>query len=153
MLRLGEAWSSAQSSTAAELDYRGNFLVRFFGEGAGNGTRRIAAAASLVSRSSRSRAMFLRTSMACLPIFSIARAPSSAANRFRLARAMLSGDDSAGFLTLILTHFPTGKTRSILRSSGQHGRFSTSVKRHDETHASERLSALTLPRILSVLTS
>ncbi|MCP1750991.1 hypothetical protein ABIF29_006219 [Bradyrhizobium elkanii] len=61
MLRLGEAWSSTQSSTTAEVDYRGNFLVRFFGEGAGNGARRIAAAASLVSRSSRSRAMFLRT--------------------------------------------------------------------------------------------
>ncbi|MBP2431802.1 hypothetical protein ABIF38_002559 [Bradyrhizobium japonicum] len=47
--------------------------------------------------------MFLRTSMACLPTSTIARAPSSAANRFRLARAMLSGDNSAGFLTLMFT--------------------------------------------------
>ncbi|WP_172626610.1 hypothetical protein [Bradyrhizobium ivorense] len=57
--------------------------------------------------------MFLRISMACLAASAIARAPSSAANRLRLARARLSGDDSAGFLTLILTRFPTRKTRSI----------------------------------------
>jgi hypothetical protein len=28
--------SSANSSMAVEIDYRGNFLVRFFSEGAGN---------------------------------------------------------------------------------------------------------------------
>ena len=38
-------------------------------------------------------------------------------------------------------------------SSGQHGHFSTSVKRHGQDQASDRFSALDLPRILSALIS
>jgi len=84
-----------------EADYRANLLLRLFGEGAGDDARRVASAASLASRSSRSRAMFFRMSMACLSTSTNARAPSSAANRRRLTRAMLSGDGSADFLALI----------------------------------------------------
>ena len=45
-------------------DYRAGFLERFLGVGAGNAIRSASSAASLASRASRSRAMFLRTSMA-----------------------------------------------------------------------------------------
>ena len=80
----------------------------------------------------------------------------------RLLRRPNADDWTARFLRVTvlpvswrssLTRSAIGKTRSIRRSSGHHSRFSTSVKRHYETQASERFSALTLPRILSVLAS
>lgn len=91
---------NASISMVGAIDCRNNLLLRFFGDGAGSDARRVASAVSLVSRSSRSRAMFFRTSAACLSTSANARAPSSAASLLRLRRAIPSGD-GADFLALI----------------------------------------------------
>jgi len=109
----------------AGIDYRANLLLRLFGPDAGKDARTAASAASLVSRSSRSRAMFFRTSMACLSTSANARAPSSAANRLRLKRAMLSGDGSADFLALII-HPALPRTKPA-QSGDRAGRAAVSV--------------------------
>ncbi|MCP1912656.1 hypothetical protein J2R96_005136 [Bradyrhizobium elkanii] len=48
-----------------EFDYRTGLFLRFVGAGAGSDARNAMSATSLASRSSRRRAMFFRTSMAC----------------------------------------------------------------------------------------
>jgi hypothetical protein len=88
-----------------------------------------APSASLASRKARRRSMFLRISMACRPRSAIARAPSSAANRCRLARAMLSGEGSADLLPLIShPNSLRAKPAPSPGSSGRYSHFSTAVK-------------------------
>jgi len=84
-----------------ELDYRADLFLRLVGAGAGSDARSAMSATSLASRSSRRRAMFYRTSMACRSASANARALSSAANRLRFERSMPSGDGSADFLAII----------------------------------------------------
>lgn len=113
------------AATAAGTGYRADLLLRFFGSGAGRGSTRTASAASLVSRRSRSRAMFFRMSVACLSTSNNARAPSSAASLLRLMRAMLSGDGSASFLALI-SHHTLPQTKPA-QSGDRAGRMAVSV--------------------------
>src|SRR3569833_3119399 len=87
-------------------DYRVGFFERFLTAGVGKASRTASADASLASRAARSRAMFLRTSMACLSASAMARTPSSAAKRRRSDRATLSADGSAVFFELIVHPSP-----------------------------------------------
>jgi hypothetical protein len=70
-----------------------------------------------------------------------------------LARAMLSGEGSADLLPLIShPNSLRAKPAPSPGSSGRYSHFSTAVKWR-KAQASDRFSALTLPRILSVLSS
>jgi hypothetical protein len=97
--------------------------------------------------------MFLRTAIACRSISAIARAPSSAAKRCRLARAMLSGESSADFLPAIVSNSTTSKARSIFEIERAPLPFQYIREMALPVQASDRLSALDLPRILSALIS
>ena len=96
--------------------------------------------------------MFLRTATALCSRSAIARAPSSAARRCRLARAMLSGEGSFDFLPAIISN-PTNKSplnRKIERAALP---FQYIREMAPMAQASDRFSALALPRILSALIS
>lgn len=82
-------------------------------------------------------------------------APSAAAIRLRSERAILSGDGSASFLTLIAQLAWLHNEQSPLnpRIERAEGPFQYIRETAPQYQASERFSALTLPRILSVLSS
>jgi hypothetical protein len=75
--------------------------LRFFFGDCGAAVRALISSASLASRKARRRCMFFRVSADCRSTSAIARAPSSCAKRWRLARATLSGEGPSDFLSLM----------------------------------------------------
>jgi hypothetical protein len=115
--------------------------------------RELFSSTSLASRNARSRSMFLRTAMAFCSTSTIARAPSSAAKRCRLARAMRSGEGSVDFLPSIFSQFCNKQSPLNPGIERALPPFQYIREMALTVQASDRFSALTLPRILSVLIS
>jgi hypothetical protein len=98
--------------------------------------------------------MFLRTAAALFSTSAIARTPSSRASRCRLARAMLTGDGSADFMLAIsssLNSEPSKPAQSCDRAGTSPFQYIRETAL--TAQASDRFSALVLPRILSALIS
>ncbi len=143
--------------TDATRRYLDSGLLRFFLETSGRAGRAAASCASCASLASlraRRRSMFLRMATALCSTSAIARTPSSWARRCLLARATFTGDDSANFL---LTIFPDPNSRTSEPAQSWDRASIPPFQYIREmaltAQASDRFSALVLPRILSVLSS
>jgi len=130
-----------------------SLLRCFFGTSPSAGRAR-ASSACLASLSARRRSMFLRTAAALCSTSIIARTPSSWASLRRLVRAALAGDGSADFLLTIFP-YPDSQASKPAQSSDRAGArpFQYIREMASAAQASDRFSALVLPRILSVLSS
>ena len=131
--------------------FGGPFFRRVFASGSKTASI-LAASSSLTRLKVRSRSMFLRTAVACRSISAIARAPSSAAKRCRLARATLSGESCDDFLPAMR---PIPQQVKPAQSEIERAPLPFQYIREMAltVQASDRFSALDLPRILSALIS
>jgi len=134
--------------------YLDSGFLRFFPVVSGCADRLTASSASLASLSARRRAIFLRSAVALCSTSAIARTPSSWARRCRLARATLTADGSADFLLTIFAG-PNSRVSKPAQSWDRAGTTTFQYIREmaSTAQASDRFSALVLPRILSVLSS
>jgi hypothetical protein len=146
--------SQAQGGiTRAVVCYFETAFLRFFGMSVTTG-KTLASCASLACLSARRRSMFLRTAIALFSTSTIARTPSSRASRCRLARATLTGDGSADFMLVIssgLHSEPSKPAQSCDRAGTSPFQYIRETAL--TAQASDKFSALVLPRIVSVLIS
>lgn len=114
----------------------------------------LASSASLATRSARRRSMFFRIAIVPFSMSAIARTPSSRACRCRLARAMLTGDGSVNFLLTIFSD-PNLEPSKPARSCDRAGTSPFQYIRETAltAQASDKFSALDLPRMVSALIS